>query len=131
MVKSERSKDQRKERRFYLTKPVGIALYLGRQNEAVTCSLLNVSRSGLCVGAQAPLPDDSRILLKAGKDRVALQTVWSLAASHDNDRVRYGFACIDPAIELIGALRRAGVRLGETFDKFQSEDEEFAEQFNE
>ena len=129
-MKSERSKDQRKERRFYLTKPVAIALYLGRKSEVVTCSLLNVSRSGLCVGAQAPLPDNSRVILKAGEDRVALRTVWSLAASHDHDKVRYGFACIDPAIELIGALRRAGFRLGETSDKLQSEDEEFAEQFN-
>ena len=130
-MKSERSKDQRKERRFYLTRPVAIALYLDRQGEVVTCSLLNVSKSGLCVGAQAPFPEDSRVFLKAGENRVALRTVWSLAASHDNNRVRYGFACIDPAIELIGALRRAGFRLGETFNKIQSEDEEFAEQFNE
>jgi hypothetical protein len=128
-VEGELSKNERKERRFYLTRPVGITLYFGQQNEAVTCSLVNVSRSGLCVGAKAPLPDDSRAFFRDSEHRVALRTIWSLAVPHENDRIRYGFACIDPTIDLIGTLRRAGVTLGETFDKFQSEDEAFVEQF--
>jgi len=127
-VDSGQEQNRRKEKRFYPESPINVTLYLLPQKTSIRARLINLSKSGLCVGIDAPLPDDTQVVLKLAGQGIALRTMWSLMPSSSQNGIRCGFACADPAVDLIEALRKVGRKLGKTEERFQREDEVFADQ---
>lgn len=122
------SKTER-EKRYELPRGVKARLFLLPQKDSVAVTIINISKSGLCVRAKDTLPNTEGVFLLVDKRRLALTAVWSLPDADTGKSTRYGFTCIDKDADVVRAVTGAGLSLSNAIEKFLNDEEDFIDQF--
>ena len=119
--------EQRREKRYEFPRGLKAQLYLQPQKAGVAVTIINVSKSGLCVRAKHRLPVAEEVFLLLDKRRLALTCVWSLPDAGSS--MRYGFASAIEGIDVLTAVTAAGASLANAVEKFRNDEEDFIHQF--